>query len=127
MEGPLLESITFALAVSASLDHRPACVPQVSVEPLLAQHRDERGQQRDQETRVHESGDGDDLTRGVFLGGRNGRGLVRYCGLIEGEENCTEEGCGLFVGIGLETRVGVDDECGANRGEQTCLRRQVKW
>ena len=102
-------------------------MPQVSVEPLLAQHRDERGQQRDQETRVHESGDGDDLTWGFFLDGRNGRGLVRCYGLIEGEEDRTEEGCGLFVGIRLETRMDVDDECGANRGEQARLRRQVRW
>jgi len=38
IEGPLLESIALALTISAMLNHRPSCVPQVPVEPLLAQH-----------------------------------------------------------------------------------------
>jgi hypothetical protein len=45
VEWPFLEPIAFALAVSATLDHRPARVPQVPVEPLFSQHRDECGEQ----------------------------------------------------------------------------------
>ena len=117
MEGPLLEPITFALPISTSLNRRPACMPQVSVEPLFTQHCDECGKQGDRQARVHEPGDGDDFTRGIDLGGWNGSGFVRDGRLIEGEEDRTEEGCGLIVWIGLETRVDVDDERGANGGE----------
>ena len=45
---------------------------------------------------------------------------------IEGEEDCAEEGCGLFVRIGLETRVDVDDEGRTDSGEQTRLQEWVR-
>ena len=41
MEWPLLQSLQFTLTVSTTLDRRPSCFPQVTVEPLLPQHRDE--------------------------------------------------------------------------------------
>ena len=126
VEGPLLESIAFALAISATLDHRSANVPQVPVEPLLAQHRDECGEQGDQETRVHESSDCDDLTGRIFHGW-NGGGFVRDGGLVEGEKDRAEKSCGLFVRIGLEARVDIDDEGGADGGKQTRLRERVSW
>ena len=53
VEGPFLESVALALTVPATLDHRPTRMPQVAVEPLFAQHRDESGKQRDQKTPVH--------------------------------------------------------------------------
>jgi len=121
MEGPLLQSIALPLTVSATLNRRPACVPQISVEPLLSQHCDEGGNQRDQETRVHESSDGDNLAGGALLDGWDSGGLVRDGRLVECEKDRTEEGCGLLVRIGLEPRVGVDDKGGADSGEQTCL------
>jgi len=123
MEGPLPRSIALPLTVSATLDRRPACVPQIPVEPLLSQHCDECGEQRDQQTRVHESSDGDDLAGRALLDGWHGGGLVRDGRLVEGEEDRTEEGCRLLVRIGLETRVDVDDEGGADGGEQTRLSR----
>ena len=110
MEGPLLESVALPLTVSATLYHRPAGIPQVSVEPLLAQHRDECGEQRHQETRVHQSGDGDDLSGRALLDGWDGGGFVWDSRLVESEKDRTEEGCRLVVGIGLESCVDVDDE-----------------
>jgi len=101
VEGPLLESIALALTISAPLDCRPARVPQVAVKPLFAQHRDERGEQGHQKTRVHEPGDGDDLAGRIFLGGWNGGVFVRDSGLVESEENRAQEGCRLIVGVGL--------------------------
>ena len=101
MEGPFLQSVELALTVSATLDHRPTRMSQVPVEPLFAQHRDERGKQRDQETRVHQSSDGDDLAGGTLLDRWNGGGFVRDSRLIEGEEDCAEESCGLLVRVGL--------------------------
>ena len=43
VERPFLEPIAFALTVSTTLDHRTSSMPQVSVQPLLSQHRDESG------------------------------------------------------------------------------------
>ena len=123
MEGPLLESIALALTVSTTLDHRPARVPQVTVEPLLAQHCNECGKQGDQKTRVHESSDSDDLA-GRVLGGWNGGGFVRDSGFIESEEDRAEKSCRLFVRVRLELRMDVDDEGRADGREETGLRER---
>ena len=53
-ERPLLEAIEFALAVAASLDHRPPGVAEVSVHPLLPKNRDECGQRLHEQTCVEE-------------------------------------------------------------------------
>ena len=114
------------MTVSASLDHRPARIPQVSVEPLLAQHGDECGEQGDQETRIHETGDSDDPARRAFLKRWNDGGLTGDGRLIESEEDGSEEGRRSIVRIGLEVRMDVDDKGGADGGEQTSLQEQVR-
>jgi len=124
VQWPFLQPIAFTLTVSASLDHRPARILQVSIQPLLAQHGDERGKHGDYETRVHETGHGDDLTRWISLGGLDGRSVTRDGGLIESEEDRAEEGGGLLVRIWLEVRMDVDDEGGADGREQTSLREE---
>jgi len=43
MEGPLLQPIALPLTICAALDRRAAGIPEVTVEPLLSQHRDECG------------------------------------------------------------------------------------
>ena len=48
-------------------------------------------------------------------------------GLIESEEDHAEEGSGLLVGIGLEVRMGIDDEGGTGGRGQTSLQEQVRW
>jgi len=93
---------------------------------LLAKHGDECGKQGDHETRVHEAGDGDDLPRWIFLNERNYGGLTGDGRLIEGEEDGPEEGCGLFIRIGLEVRMDVDDESGVDGREQTGLYEQIR-
>ena len=126
VQWPFLQSIAFALTVSASLDNRPTRILQVSIQPLLAQHRDECGEHGDYETRIHEAGDGDDLARWIFLDRWDGRGLTGDGGLIESDEDRTEEGGGLLVRIGLEVRMDIDDEGRADGGEQTGLREKVR-
>jgi len=126
VQWPFLQPIAFALTISASLDHRPARILQVSIQPLLAQHGDERGEHGDYETRIHEAGHGDDLARWISPGRRDGRGLTRDGGLIESEENRAEESGGLLVRIGLEIRMDVDDEGRADGREQTGLQEQVR-
>ena len=90
---------------------------QVPVQPLFSQHCNKRGEQRDKEACVHESGDGDDFVGWDFLDRRNDGSFVRNSGLVEGEEDRTEEGCGLGVRIGFELGLDVDDEGRADRGE----------
>ena len=126
VERPFLESCVLSLTVSTTLDHRPARVPHVSVQPLLPQHCDERREQRYQQAGVHETRDGDDLAGRVLLNGQNGGGFVWDCGLVEGEEDGAEEGHGLVVGVGLEFGMDVDDEGRADGREQTRLRDQVR-
>ena len=126
VQRPLLQPIELALTVPAALDHRPARISQVSVQPLLAQHGDECGQQGDNQARVHEAGDRDRLARRISLNRQGGRSLARDGGLVESEENRAEKGGGLLVRIGLEVRVDVDDEGGADGGEQTGLQERVR-
>ena len=126
VQRPFLQPITFSLAISATLNHRPARIPQVSVQPLFPQHRDECSQQRDQETRIHQAGRCDDLARWVFLNGRNGGGLAGNGGLVESEEDSTKEGGGLFVGVGLEVRMDVDDKGRADGRKQTSLQEWMR-
>ena len=94
---------------------------QVPVDPLLSQHGDERGKQRDQKTCVQETGDGNNLAWWVSPGRWDSRALTRDSGLIEGEEDRTEESYGLFVWIGFEFRADVDDERCADSREQSRL------
>ena len=126
MQRPLPQPVTFPLAVSATLDHRPPRIPQVPVQPLLPQHRDEHRQQRDLETRIQQARHRDDLARWTFLNGRNGGGLPGDGGLVESEEDGSEEGGGLFVGVGLEIRLDVDDKGGADNREQTTLQEWMR-
>ena len=51
----------------------------------------------------------------------NRGGLAWDGGLIESEEDCAEKGGGLFVRVGSEVGMDVDDESGADGREQTRL------
>ena len=88
---------------------------------MFPQHGDERGEHGDHEARVHETGDGDDLARRAVLDGWNNGGLTGDGGLIESEEDLTEEGGRLFVRVGLEVGMDIDDKSGADGREQTRL------
>ena len=46
--------------------------------------------------------------------------------MVESEEDCTEEGGGLLVGIGLEIRMDVDDKGGADCREQAGLEERMR-
>ena len=126
VEWPLLESIKFALTVFATLNNRPSGVSQVLVEPLLPQHRNKCGQQRDQKAQEQEAVDGDDFAGRMLLDGCNGAGFVWDCGIVEGEEDSMEESCGLITGIWLKLLIDVDDESCANSREKAHLQGQVR-
>ena len=95
---------------------------EVPVQPQLAQHRDECGEQRHQQTRIQEVYGCDDLRRGTIPRWGSGGVFVRDNGPVEAEEDCSEVGFRSFAGIGLEPRLDGDDKGGADCGEQTGLR-----
>jgi hypothetical protein len=99
-------------------------VAEVPVEPLLAQHSDECGQQRHQKARIKEVQGRNDLCGGTVPRWGSGGIFTGNNGSIEGEENRSKVGFGPLAGIRPEVRLDVDDEGGADRGEQTGLR---KW
>ena len=121
VEPPILEPIEFALTLLAALGHRPARTAQVPAQPLLSQHGGECGEQGQKKARVHETSDGDDLARRALLNGWNGGGLTGDGGPIESEEDGAEESRRLFVRVGLEVRMDIDDESGADGRGQTRL------
>ena len=84
------------------------------------------GNQGYHKTRVHDTGDDDDLARWIFLNGQNYGGLTGDGELIESEEDGEEESSGLLIGIGLEVRTDINDESRADGREQTHLREQVR-
>ena len=88
---------------------------------MLSSHDDERSEKGDQQARVYETGDGDNLARWIFLNRWNGGGFTGDGGLVESEEDGMEEGRRLLVGIGLEIRMDIDNESGADGREQTRL------
>ena len=122
---PFLEPITLALTVSITLDHKPARIPQVSVQPLVLRHGDECGKQGDHRTHVHETGDDDNLARRSLLNRWN-------CGGFTGDGRLIESGGWHGGGRRIdrpdlvEVRVDVDDERRANSREQTRLWGQVR-
>ena len=121
VEWPFPQPVAFALPVAAALDHRATRIAQVSIQPLLPQHGDECGEKGDQKTCIHEAGDSDDLARWISLNRWDSRSLIGDGGLIESEEDGTEEGSGLLVGIGLEVQMDIDDKRRADGREQTRL------
>ena len=48
-------------------------------------------------------------------------GFIWDCGVIEGEQDGTEESCGLIARIRLKLFIDVDDESRANCREQSGL------
>ena len=93
---------------------------------MFPQHRNERSEQGDQETRVHEAGGGDDLARWILLSRWNHGGLSWDGGLVEGEENGAEEGGRLLVLVGLEVGTNTNDESRADGREKARLQERVR-
>ena len=103
--------------VSTTLGHWPTRIPQTLGNPLLCQQSDECGEQGDHETRAHEIVGGDDSSRWALLDTWNGGDLTGNGGLVESEEDGTEEGRRLLVWIGFEERMDIEDESGADDGK----------
>ena len=90
---------------------------EVPAQPLLAQHCDECGQQRHQQTCVQEVRGRDDLCGGTLPRWGSSGVFVGNDGSVEAEKNRSEVGFGPLGGILLEFRLNVDDEGGADSRE----------
>jgi len=121
VEAPGDDAVELPLSVLAPLDGRSSHVDRgVSVQPLLAEHREEGGEERSGETRVEDGLNLDDRARGT--------GPLWDCGDVTTEgsvvdlvdEDTKESGC-LCAWVLLELGVDLDNECGCHGGEQTSL------
>ena len=117
-----MQAIEFALTVPTTLDHRSARVTKVFGQPLLAQHRNERGQKRNQQTCIREIRDRDNLLRGASPHRRGSGVFARRNGWVEAKKDGSEVGSGPFAVVWLELRLDGDGEGGADCGKQTSLR-----
>ena len=94
---------------------------EVAIEPLFAEHRNERGEQGDQQACIEKVGNVDYFVWGTFPGGRRDGLFARDGGLVESEEDGAKVRNRLVAGIGLEFGLDVDNEGGADCREQTGL------
>jgi len=121
VEIPCNDAVELALPVLAAFYGGPAQVSRcVSVQPLFAEHREERGEEGKRKT-CEEDGLDFDYPAGRASPSWQGRGVVSEGGAVEIVDEDTEESCGYIVRVFLEVGVDLDDECGGDGGEQTGL------
>jgi len=114
------DAVELPLSILASFDGRPSHVDRgVSVQPLLAEHREEGGEERGGEACVQNGLDLD--SRGIRTGPLWDRGGVAEHRIIQLINNDTEEGDGLLVRVRVELRLDLGDEHRSDGGEQTSL------
>lgn len=118
---PSDDTVQFPLAVLAAFYGGPSHVSRrVSIQPLFAEHREERRKKGDSETGVQYGLDMDDrLRRAGPL--RNRRNFVTKSGVVHLVKENSQESGGLFAWVWLESRVDLNDEGRSNGGEQTGL------
>ena len=121
LEIPSDDAIEFPLPILAALDGGPMHIGRhVSVQPLLAEHRKERGEERDGKGGVQQC---------LSLNDRawrarppwDPRGFVTKSGVVDLVDEDAEESGGFFVWVRLELGIDLDDEGGSDGGEQTSL------
>ena len=109
------------MTILAAFDGRPSYVgPCVSVQPLLAKHRQEGREKGSSETRVQDGLDLDD--RGRRAGPLwEGGSVVSEGGIVDLVDEDAEEGGGLVTRVRLELGLDVEDEGGCDGGKKTSL------
>jgi hypothetical protein len=106
VEVPRDDAVKFALSVLAAFDGRPSHVGRrVSVQPLLAEHRQEGGEEGSGKTCEEDGLDMDHRGGGPVHCGRVGT-FVSEGGVVDLVNEDAEEGGGLVTRVGLE--LGVD-------------------
>ena len=121
VEVPRDDPIQFPLSILATFDGGSSHISRrISVQPLLAKHRQEGREKGSSETRVQDGLDLDDRgrrTRPLWEGGS----VVSEGGIVDLVDEDTEEGGGLVTRVRLELGLDVEDEGGRDGGEQTSL------
>ena len=118
---PSDDAVELPLPILASFDCGPSQVNRrVSVQPLLAEHREEGGEERNAEACEQNGLDVDYRTRRAGpLWER--RDITAECCIVHRMNKDAEEGGGLFVGVRLKLGVDLGDERRRDGGEQTSL------
>ena len=125
VEVPADDPIEFPLPVLTALDGGTSHVDRcVSIQPLLTKHRKESGEQRSSETGEQDCLDLDNRVWWTSPRLWEGGSVVAVGGIVHLIDEEAEESGGLFVRIGLELGVDLDDKGGSDGGEQTSLRRE---
>jgi len=121
VEIPADDPVELPLSILAALDGGPSHVDRrVSVQPLLAEHRKESGEERSGETREEDCLNLDNHVWGTspLWEGRN---VVAKGGVVDLVDQDMEEGGGLVIWIGLEFGIGLDDKGRGYGRKQTSL------
>ena len=121
MKVPHLEPIQFLLSVPALVGRRTPAVPEISIDPLLPEHRDKRGEERGRKAGVEQRLDGNNSRRRARPG--DGAGVcVGEERTVHGMDEDLHVRGSHIVRVRLEFWLYIDDECRTDRGEQAGLR-----
>ena len=119
---PAVDPVEFLLPILAALNggttHVNRCI---SIQPLLAEHRKESGEQRSSEAGEEDCLDLDNHAWGTSPRLWDGGNVVAEGSVVHLVNEDTEESGGIFVWIRLEPGADLDDKGGSDGGEQTSL------
>ena len=109
--------------MSAAIDNRSAHINlRVTIEPLLAQHGDKRGEEGSSQTRIKDRLDVDDSTTiEATPSSESGSGSGAGWNVPNRDTGYDHEVVAQLCVIRLKVALNVDDESGCNCGEQTGL------
>jgi len=113
--------VHFALSMPTAIDNGPAHLNlSITIEPLLAQHGDKRGEEGSSQTAVKDGLDADDNGIGARPFRKSGIGASWNSPKLDAGDKLEKIVAHLLV-IRLEVLLNVDNESGCNCREQTGL------
>jgi len=119
---PRDDPIELLLPILTALNGSPSHVRRhVSVQPLLAEHCEERGEERSREAGIQDGLDLDSCVWGTGPSWWESGNIIAESGAVYLVDQDAEEGGRLFVWVWPDLGVDLDDEGGGHRGEQTGL------
>ena len=122
VEVPRDDPVEFPLSILAAFDGGSSHVSRrISVQPLLAKHREEGGEKCSGETGVEQGLDLDYCVRRACPLLREGGNIFSESGVVGLVDKNTKESNSLFTRIRLELRLDADDESRSDSGKQTSL------
>ena len=117
IEVPGDDAIEFALSILAAFDDSPSHVGgSVSIQPLLAEHREKGGEEGSSEACIKDGLDLDDWMRWAGPLG-NGGSVVTKGGVVNLVDEDSEEGSSLLACVRPELGLDINDEGRSNSRE----------